>query len=475
MQGLDLSVLVPELILLTLGMLLLLLELVVKKKVYIAVVALAGVLLAFFSLYTVNGSYGVMFQSTVYSYVFKVIFLINLCLTILLSIRYLEIQDSSHGEYYSLLVFSTVGMMFMVSAGNLIVLYLGLELMALSTYILAGFIRHEKRSTEAALKYFLMGAFSTAIILYGISLVYGTTGTMDIEKIGYYIHTNGLGSNPLLLIAVVLFIVSFSFKIAAVPFHMWAPDVYEGAPTSVTAFMSVGPKAAGFAVFVRVLLTVFPILASHWSTLIIGIAVLTMLVGNLMALAQSSVKRMLAYSSIAHAGYVLLGLIPRSAEGVLGVMNYLFIYTFMNIGAFSVLILLTTEDFKGENLKDFEGLAKTHPLTAAIMLVFMFSLTGIPPTGGFIGKFSIFMSLINAQHQWLAILAILFSVISAFYYLRVVMYMYMRQPQEGQAVIQLNTSIALRLAMGITLVMTLMLGMMPQRLIDSMRHMFTLS
>ncbi|MBF0536681.1 MAG: NADH-quinone oxidoreductase subunit N [Nitrospirae bacterium] len=472
MQGLDFSVIAPELILLAVGMLMLLLELVIKRKEYIAVLTLIGVLAAFFAFNIRGGDFAGLFVFDAYSYVFKVIFLINLSLTILLSINYMKVKGSSFGEYYSLLVFSTVGMMLMVSATNLLIIYLGLELMALSTYILAGSIRHDKCSTEAALKYFLMGAFSTAIILYGMSLLYGTTGTMDIGKIGAYIHYNGLAGNPLLLISMVLFIVSFGFKVAAVPFHMWAPDVYEGAPTSVTAFMSVGPKAAGFAVFVKVMLTAFPSMVDNWSAIVTGLAILTMLVGNLVALAQSSIKRMLAYSSIAHAGYVLLGLVPASDEGVLGIMTYLFIYMFMNIGAFSVLILLTTQDYKGDTLKDLEGLAKTHPFIAVIMLVFMFSLTGIPPTGGFIGKFSIFMSLIHAQHQWLAMIAILFSAISAFYYLRVVMYMYMRQPEVARPDTGISDSFALRLAMSISLVMTLMLGIMPQRLIDSMRHLF---
>ncbi|MBF0338945.1 MAG: NADH-quinone oxidoreductase subunit N [Nitrospirae bacterium] len=472
MQGLDFSAIAPELILLGLATVLLLLELVIKQKEYIAVLTLFGVLAAFFSLSTRGGSFADVFELDAYSYVFKVIFLVNLTLTILLSIRYMKIKNSSFGEYYSLLVFSTVGMMLMVSATNLMLIYLGLELMALSTYILAGFIRHDKHSTEAALKYFLMGAFSTAIILYGMSLLYGTTGTMDIARIGAYIHYRGLMGNPLLLISMVLFIVSFGFKIAAVPFHMWAPDVYEGAPTSVTAFMSVGPKAAGFAVLAKVLLTVFPSMIDNWSVIVTALAILTMLVGNLIALAQSNLKRMLAYSSIAHAGYMLLGLVPGSAEGVLGIMTYLFIYMFMNVGAFSILILLTTQDCKCETLNDLEGLAKTHPFVAAIMLVFMFSLAGIPPTGGFIGKFSIFLSLLHAQHRWLAIAAVLFSAISAFYYLRVVMYMYMRQPEVARPDTGIADSFALRLALSVSLVMTLMLGIMPQQLIDSMRHMF---
>jgi NADH-quinone oxidoreductase subunit N len=265
---------------------------------------------------------------------------------------------------------------------------------------------------------------------------------------------------------MVLFAGAFSFKIAAVPFHMWAPDAYEGAPTSITAFMSVGPKAAGFAVLGRVFLTAFGLITINWSVILIPIAVLTMAVGNIVALSQTNIKRMLAYSSIAHAGYALLGLIARTPDGMASLMNYMLIYAFMNIGAFAVIIMLRSEGFKGDTISDFEGLSKTHPLAAALMLVFMFSLTGIPPTAGFMGKFYLFMSAINAGHINLVIIAVIFSAISAYFYLRIVMYMYMKDPKEA---VVLTTSPSMGLALAITVVAVLAIGVLPATFVDFAR------
>jgi NADH-quinone oxidoreductase subunit N len=357
-------------------------------------------------------------------------------------------------------------MMIMASAGDLIVLYLGLELMALSTYILAGFIQHDIKSNEAAMKYFLLGAFASAFLLYGISMIYGLTGTTDIKAISAYIMKNGLNGNPVLMVSMILFAVAFSFKIAAVPFHMWAPDAYEGAPTSITAFMSVGPKAAGFAVLGRVFLIAFSTAKVEWANVLIPIAILTMAVGNIVALSQTNIKRMLAYSSIAHAGYVLLGIIAGTGEGMASVLNYLLIYTFMNIGAFAVVILLRSEGFKGDDISDYEGLAKTHPLASALMLVFMFSLTGIPPTAGFIGKFYVFMSAINAGHTWLVVIAVIFSAISAYFYLRIVMYMYMKEPKET---VQLTTTPEINFALAITVAAVIIIGILPSAFLNLAR------
>jgi NADH-quinone oxidoreductase subunit N len=260
--------------------------------------------------------------------------------------------------------------------------------------------------------------------------------------------------------------VAFSFKIAAVPFHMWAPDVYEGAPTSITAFMSVGPKAAGFAVLGRVFMTAFGVARIEWTGILIPIAILTMAVGNIAAISQTNIKRMLAYSSIAHAGYVLLGIIAGTSEGMASVLNYLFIYAFMNIGAFAVVIILRSEGFKGDNISDYEGLAKTHPLAAALMLVFMFSLTGIPPTAGFMGKFYLFMSAVSAGYTWLAVTAVIFSAISAYFYLRIVMYMYMKEPK---AEVQLSASPGIALALAITVIAVLIIGVFPSKVISVAR------
>lgn len=460
----NLGPVMPELFMTVLALVLLLADLFLfKKKGVLAALSILGVGVVAFTLIGSSGStFGGMFISDGYSSFFKIIFFINLILSVLISIKYIVIERVNFGEYYGLITLSTLGMMVMASAADLIVLYLGLELMALSTYILAGFIRHDIKSNEAALKYFLLGAFSSAFLLYGISLIYGLTGTTDIKAIASYITEKGIVGNPALSLSITLFAVAFGFKIAVVPFHMWAPDAYEGAPTSITAFMSVGPKAAGFAVLGRVLMIAFATLKFEWTLVLIPLSILSMAVGNIVALAQSNIKRMLAYSSIAHAGYALIGIIAANTDGLASMMNYLIIYAFMNIGAFAVVIMLRTEGFKGDNITDYEGLAKTHPLLASLMLIFMFSLTGIPPTAGFIGKLYVFMSAINAGYTWLVIVAVVFSVISAYFYLRIVMYMYMREPKVEVATSKSGT---LGVALGVTAVMVLAIGVYPSYLV----------
>jgi NADH-quinone oxidoreductase subunit N len=447
-----------------LALILLITDLFAKKKGFLAalsIVGIAGVALSMM-IGSSGTTFGGMFISDGYSSFFKLIFFVCAILSVLISVKYIAIERVNFGEYYSLILLSTVGMMIMASAADLIVLYLGLELMALSTYILAGFIRHDIKSNEAALKYFLLGAFSSAFLLYGISLIYGLTGTTDIYAIASYISEKGLIGNPALSLSMTLFAVAFGFKIAAAPFHMWAPDAYEGAPTAITAFMSVGPKAAGFAVLGRVFMIAFASIKIEWAMVLIPLSILSMGIGNIVALAQTNIKRMLAYSSIAHAGYALIGVIVANNEGLSSMMTYLMIYAFMNMGAFAVIIMLRTEGFKGDSITDYEGLAKTHPLLAALMLIFMFSLTGIPPTAGFIGKLYVFMSAINAGYTWLVLVAVVFSVISAYFYLRIIMYMYMREPKVAVATSQSGT---LTVALGVTTVAVLVIGVFPSFLV----------
>lgn len=463
----DISPVIPELTMTAIALILLLLDLVVKRKEILAALSIGGVVLVALTL--INGygvTFGGMFVSDGYSTFFKLVFFINVILTVLISVKYIAIEKVNFGEYYGLILFSTIGMMLMASAGDLIVLYLGLELMALSTYVLAGFIRHNLKSNEAALKYLLLGAFSSAFLLYGISLIYGLTATTNLKDIAIFISETGLKGNLALLLSVIFFVVAFGFKVSAVPFHMWAPDVYEGAPTSITAFMSVGPKAAGFAVLGRVFMVAFASVSVDWSAILIPIAILTMAVGNIVALSQTNIKRMLAYSSIAHAGYALLGIISANSEGLASMMNYMMIYAFMNIGAFAVIIMLRSEGFKGEDITDYEGLSKTHPMASALMLIFMFSLTGIPPTAGFIGKLYLFMSAIHAGYTWLVIIAVIFSAISAFFYLRIVMYMYMKEPKIA---VSLTTTKTTGIALALTVVAVLVIGVFPSFLIDFAR------
>lgn len=463
----DIGPVIPEITMTAVALIVLIADLLIKKKEVLAIFSIVGVAAVAHTLVGSSGvTFGGMFISDGYSTFFKIIFLVNVILTVLISIKYIVIEKVNFGEYYSLILFSTIGMMIMASAGDLIVLYLGLELMALSTYVLAGFIRHDIKSNEAALKYFLLGAFSSAFLLYGISIIYGLTGTTDLKAIASFISERGLADNFSLLLSVIFLIVAFGFKIAAAPFHMWAPDVYEGAPTSITAFMSVGPKAAGFAVLGRVFMVAFISVKVDWVAILIPISILTMAVGNIVALSQTNIKRMLAYSSIAHAGYALLGIIAANNEGLASMMNYLMIYAFMNIGAFAVIIMLRSEGFKGDSIYDYEGLAKTHPLAAALMLIFMFSLTGIPPTAGFIGKLYIFMSAINAGYTWLVIVAVIFSAISAYFYLRIVMYMYMKEPK---ATVSLSTSPATGLALAVTVIAVLVIGVYPTVLVEFAR------
>ena len=453
----------PEIFMTALALIVLITDLFAKKKGFLAALSIIGVTGVALSMVGSSGTtFGGMFISDGYSSFFKLIFLITVVLAVLISVKYISIERVNFGEYYSLILLSTLGMMIMASAADLIVLYLGLELMALSTYILAGFIRHDIKSNEAALKYFLLGAFSSAFLLYGISLIYGLTGTTDIYAIASYISEKGLIGNPALSLSMALFAVAFGFKIAAAPFHMWAPDTYEGAPTSITAFMSVGPKAAGFAVLGRVFMIAFASIKIEWAMVLIPLSILSMGIGNIVALAQTNIKRMLAYSSIAHAGYALIGIIVANNEGLASMMTYLMIYAFMNMGAFAVVIMLRTEGFKGDNITDYEGLSKTHPFLAALMLIFMFSLTGIPPTAGFIGKLYVFMSAINAGYTWLVLVAVVFSVISAYFYLRIIMYMYMKEPKIEVATSQSGTLVA---ALGVTTVAVLVIGVFPSFLV----------
>ena len=363
-----------------------------------------------------------------FSMFFNIIFLVSTILVTLISINYLDRNDKRQGEYYVLILLATLGMMLMASGNELIVVFLGLELMSLSLYVLAGYFRSIQVSSEAGMKYLLLGAFASGFFLYGIALIYGGAGTTSIPEIASELEVGG--KSPLMLAGMFLLIVGFGFKVALVPFHQWAPDVYEGAPTPIAAFISAGPKAAGFAAFLRIFTGALESLQPEWIVVVVILAALTMTVGNVIATAQSNIKRMLAYSSVAHAGYVLVGLAAANKDGISSAMLYLFIYCVMNIGAFAAVILARTED--GENLKisDYAGLGFRRPLLALFMTIMLLSLAGFPPTAGFVGKFYVFRSAVDAGHTWLVVVAAINTAISAFYYLRVVVTMYMKEPEE---------------------------------------------
>jgi NADH-quinone oxidoreductase subunit N len=400
---------------------------------------------------------------------FKVLFLLAATLTVLMSVRYLNVEHASAGEYYFLILCATLGMMFMASGTDLITLFIGLETMAVSFYILAGFIKPNQRSNEAAIKYFLLGAFSLGILLYGMSLLYGLSGSTNLRTVATALA--GQERDPVLVLAVVLVVAGLGFKIAAVPFHMWAPDVYEGAPTPITAFLSVGSKAASFAMTLRILVESLPAMrlqgvagpAIGWAVMLYILAILTMTWGNLAALTQSNLKRMLAYSSIAHAGYVLIGLIAGSTRGVAAALIYLMVYAFMQLGAFAVVTMLRREDAVGDELKDLNGLYSRRPFAAVAMLFFMLSLGGVPPTAGFMGKFWLFSAAIESGYVWLAVIGVLNSAISLYYYVRIVVFMWLKTEPSGSEPV-INPAMAT--VLGVALVATLVLGVYPRPLFE---------
>ena len=443
--AINLAVIAPEVILSLFAMALLLINVFVKgeSKAYLGYLSIAGIAVALFSTVSGWGCPAEGFSGTVvqdnFGIFFKVIFLISAAMSILITDRYIEREGCNHGEIYPLILFSTVGMMFMASGTDMMTVFLGLELLSVSLYVLAGFNRDSLKSNESGLKYFLLGSFATGFLVYGMALIYGATGSTKLVKIAGYIAQTGLNSSNLMLLAgMLLMAVGFSFKIAAAPFHMWTPDVYEGAPTPMTAFMSVGPKAAGFAAFLRVFLVALPALKVEWTWVLWVLAVLTMTVGNITALYQQNIKRMLAYSSIAHAGYILVGFVAGNSVGTAGIMFYLLSYAFMNIGAFAIIILVGKKGEENNNIADYAGFGYKHPILGVAMCIFLFSLAGIPPASGFIGKFYLFSGAIQAGYVWLAIIGVLNSAASVYFYLRVMVFMYFKDPTEEFSWVKLS-------------------------------------
>jgi NADH-quinone oxidoreductase subunit N len=436
------------------------------SKSHLGGVALAGVLVAL--LVTVGrwGSEGRGFRDMVlldnYALFFDVVICYAAALVIMLSMDYLARTGGESGEYYALVLFATAGMMLLASAGDLIVVFLSLELMSLSLYVLAGLFKTRLTSGEASMKYFLLGAFATSFLLYGIALIYGATGSTNLDRIA--VAATAKGTDPLILVGLGLMLVGFGFKISSVPFHMWAPDVYEGAPTTITVLIATGSKAAAFAALIRVLVVALRSAQADWSALLWGVAALTMTLGNVVALAQSNLKRMLAYSSIAHVGYMLMGLVAGGPQGAGAVLFYLLAYTFTTVGAFGVIGLCARAGEEAVEVGDYAGLARRHPVLAATLGLFLLSLIGIPPLAGFVSKFYLFGSAVRAGYIWLTVIAVLNSAIAAYYYLRVIVYMYMREPEgEGVAV---APSLAGGLALTIALVGIVLLGLVPAPFAD---------
>ena len=468
----DLIPIIPEIIVLLTAFTVLLVDLFAAKNnrsLTLSVTTIIGLVLAMFAETELHGKDITGFYGTVvaddFSILFEFIYMSVAIMTVFVSRHYIAENEMNFGEYYVLLLTAVSGMMFMTSGLDLLVIFIGLEVMSISSYILVGMKRKVAEANEAALKYLLLGAFSTGFLLYGISLLYGATGSTLLPTIITEIQQNGSG-NPLVIVGMALVVVAMSFKIAIVPFHMWTPDVYTGAPTPVTGFLSGAAKAAGFAVFIRVLMTGIPLDSANWENLLWLLAVLTMTVGNVMALQQNEVKRMLAYSSIAHAGYVLVAIVVGSTSAISGVIFYSCAYALMGTGAFGILTIRDAGRLP-RTFDDLAGYGKRNPTLALLMSLFIFSLVGLPLTGGFIGKFQIFSAALQEGWIWLTVIGILNSALSVYYYLRVITFMYMREGAlpEG-AVVSGNTSgFAMTGLLG-TAAAVIYLGIFPDRILE---------
>ncbi|MEX1130026.1 MAG: NADH-quinone oxidoreductase subunit N [Vicinamibacterales bacterium] len=385
-------------------------------------------------------------------------------LTMLFSHGTVEREDIPAGEYYALTLFALCGMMMMAAATDLLVIFVALEILSLAVYVLTGIRRASAAGAEAAFKYFLLGAFSSAFFLYGIAFTFAMSGSTRLEDISIALSSQGGGAPPTLaLLAIGMLAVGFCFKISAVPFHMWTPDAYEGAPTIVTAFMSTGVKAAAFAAFVRVFLSPLEPLQAHWIPMLSAIAVVTMILGTVVGVVQTNVKRMLAYSSIAHAGYLMLGIIAATSTGKAAVLFYLLTYAVANLGALGIVALLGSPQNQHDELRDFSGLWKSRPGLAGLMTIFLLSLGGFPPMAGFIGKWYIFSAVVQEGHYWLAIIGFLTSVVSVFFYLRIVVMMYMT---EGPEAVRPRVPATAMAGLALATLAVLYLGVLPSAVLD---------
>jgi NADH-quinone oxidoreductase subunit N len=459
----------PEITLTIAGTLLMVLDPILRKRsssvfghltLLALLTALGGALYA-----NANGglAFGGMLNVDGFATYFRVLVIVVGILTVFPSYRFLARQNAETSEYHALLLFSIAGQCLMAASNDLIMVFIGLEISSIASYVLAGYLRDDKRGNEAALKYFLLGSFATGFFLYGVALIYGATGSVNLSVIRESILHSGsdIGINPVFLaVAAALMFVGLAFKVSAAPFQIWAPDVYQGAPTPVSAFLSAGPKAAAFAVFLRIFITAFEPVSDRWQPLVWGVALASMCVGNFAALWQTNIKRMLAYSSIAHAGYVLVALAAGTDTGTAAAMFYLASYAFMNIGAFSCVSYLSGAGERYQNIDDFKGLARKQPMAAAMFTIFLLSLIGVPLTGGFFGKFYIFKAALESRMIWLSILGLLNSAVAAYYYLRILVMMYMHEPGEATEVSE-PPSPSVRIALLLPAIGTLYLGIFP--------------
>jgi len=459
----------PEILLTVFGIAAMMLEAVARgKRTYLGVLSLVGIACAFIANFYSYTNQGAAFQNMLivdgYGVFFRGLVMLAGFLCILASLSYLEREGAQTGEYYALILFSLVGQCILATAGDLIMVFIGLEISSIATYILAGFLRDDRRNSEAALKYFLLGSFATAFLLYGIAWIYGLTGVTNLAQIQQILEQQPRPSVIAALAAALIF-VGLGFKVSIVPFQMWAPDVYQGAAAPVSAFLSAAPKAAAFAVFFRIFMTSFRPMSDRWSYLVWGCALATMLVGNLAALVQTNVKRLLGYSSIAHAGYVLVALASASSIGAAAAMFYLVSYALMNIGAFAIISHVAARNEKHVRIEDLAGLGRRDPLLAGLLALFVFSLIGVPLTGGFFGKFYVFQAALGSHLVWLTILGLLNSAIAAYYYLKIIVAVYMHEPSAATADLA-PAPATLRIAIWASALGILFLGIFPSKLLS---------
>ncbi|HSH54552.1 MAG TPA: NADH-quinone oxidoreductase subunit NuoN [Methylotenera sp.] len=465
----DLITALPEIVILTMAMVILLADLFLKKENRIAIYGLAQftLLVAAYltvSTHTPSVSYAFtdMFVDDAMADVLKLMIYLGTSLIFIYSRQYIQLRDMFRGEFYALVLFSVVGMMIMVSGQNMLTLYVGLELLSLSLYALVALDRDNARATEAAMKYFVLGALASGMLLYGMSMIYGMTGSLNIAEI----HTalmSGPNMHTVLILGLVFIVAGLAFKLGAVPFQMWVPDVYEGSPTAITMLISSVPKLAAFAFVIRFLVQGLQTLVVDWQQMLMIMAVLSIIVGNITAIAQTNLKRMLAYSTISHVGFMLFGLMSASMNGFVYAMFYIVSYVLMTLAGFGMIMLLSRKGFEAEQLDDLKGLNQRSPWHAFLMLIIMFSMAGIPPTLGFYAKFTVLQAALQAGFLWLVVFAVLMAVVGAFYYLRVIKLMYFDDPVDHHPI---SAPLDMRIVLGVNALGLLVIGLMPQRLME---------
>jgi len=465
----DLITALPEILILCMAMVILLADLFLKKNNRIAIYGLAQITLlgaAYITFTTHAPSVTYAFTGTfvddAMSDVLKLMIYLGTSLIFIYSRQYLQQRDMFRGEFYALVLFSVVGMMIMVSGQNMLTLYVGLELLSLSLYALVALDRDNARATEAAMKYFVLGALASGMLLYGISMIYGMTGSLNIADIN-----TSLMSEPkihaVLILGLVFIVAGLAFKLGAVPFQMWVPDVYEGSPTAVTMLISSVPKLAAFAFVIRMLVQALPTLAADWQQMLMIMAVLSIVIGNITAIAQTNLKRMLAYSTISHVGFILYGLMSASMNGFVYALFYVVSYVLMTLAGFGIILLLSRKGFEADQLDNLKGLNQRSPWHAFLMLIVMFSMAGVPPTLGFYAKFSVLQAALEAGYLWLVVFAVLMAVIGAFYYLRVIKLMYFDEPTDHSPIV---APLDMRIVLGVNALALLVVGIMPQKLME---------